>query len=126
MNAEIAIRIKRIREYRNYSQSYVAAKLKIRQNTYSKIENGITPIQLPRLEKIAKILDVSVEDILNKDMPLFFLEKRNENKNVNVLLEKIFYEIQSVKEQNKTIIETLQIKTNIRTKTSLNNKKKKK
>ncbi len=67
---QIAVRIKKIREYRNYTQAYVAKKLGIKQNTYSRIENGVSIIKPARLEKIASILDVKIEFILNEDIPV--------------------------------------------------------
>ena len=74
MNTDTAKRIKKIREYRNYTQAYMASQLKICQNTYSKIENGIIAIKPPRIEKIARILDVPVDNIRNEDVILFNID----------------------------------------------------
>ena len=61
----VAANIRKIREYRNYTQEYLAAKLKISQNAYSKIELGYTKITIERLFRIADILEVNSIDILN-------------------------------------------------------------
>ncbi|WP_163027667.1 helix-turn-helix domain-containing protein, partial [Pseudomonas viridiflava] len=40
----VAGNIRKIREYRDYTQDYLAAKLKISQNAYSKIELGYSKL----------------------------------------------------------------------------------
>jgi len=64
---KVAANIRKIREYRNYTQEYLAAKLKISQNAYSKIELGYTKITIDRLFRIADILEVSSTDIINSE-----------------------------------------------------------
>jgi len=64
----VAVNIRKIREYRNYTQEYLAMKLNISQNAYSKIELGYTKITLERLYEIAQILEVdSIELIRAED-----------------------------------------------------------
>jgi transcriptional regulator with XRE-family HTH domain len=60
-------KIRTIRELRGYSQDYVAAKLEIAQNTYSKLETNQTKMTTEMLEKIAAILEVSINDILSEE-----------------------------------------------------------
>ena len=60
----IAGNIRKVREFRNYTQDYLAAKLDISQNAYSKIELGYSKITLDRLFQIAKILEVEVTQLL--------------------------------------------------------------
>ncbi|MBS1529362.1 MAG: helix-turn-helix transcriptional regulator [Bacteroidetes bacterium] len=62
---KVAHNIRKIREYRNYTQEYLAAKLRISQNAYSKIELGHTRITIDRLFHIANILEVDPIDILD-------------------------------------------------------------
>jgi transcriptional regulator with XRE-family HTH domain len=52
--------VRRIRENRNYSQEYMAGKLSVSQNTYSKLELGYTALTLERLISIAHVLDVDI------------------------------------------------------------------
>jgi transcriptional regulator with XRE-family HTH domain len=59
--------IRKIREFRNYTQDYLAAKLHISQNAYSKIELGYSSITLARLLSIAEILEVDIVDLINSD-----------------------------------------------------------
>jgi len=61
---EIVANIRKIRDYRDYTQDYLALKLGISQNAYSKIELGYSKITLDRLFHIALILEVEVNDIL--------------------------------------------------------------
>ncbi len=112
--ADTGQRIKKIREYRSYTQSYMATKLKIGQNTYSKIENGIIEIKSQRLEKIANILNVSVESILNNDLQLLnvYINKDKKNKKLFVLIENLINEVQQIKEQNNAIIQALKVNQN--------------
>lgn len=60
----VAANIRKIREYRNYTQDYLAAKLKISQNAYSKIELGYSKITIDRLIQIAIILEVEVMQLI--------------------------------------------------------------
>ncbi|SFA39719.1 Helix-turn-helix domain-containing protein [Pedobacter suwonensis] len=56
--------IRKIREYRAYTQKYLATKLKISQNAYSKIEIGDSKLTIDRLFHIAMILNVEVANLL--------------------------------------------------------------
>ena len=60
----VAGNIRKVRKFRNYTQDYLAAKLEISQNAYSKIELGYTKITLDRLFHIALILEVEVTQLL--------------------------------------------------------------
>ena len=64
---EIVTNIRKIREFRNYTQDYLAAKLKISQNAYSKIELGYSSITLNRLVEIAEILEIDLVDLVCRD-----------------------------------------------------------
>lgn len=64
---EIVTNIRKIREFRNYTQDYLAAKLKISQNAYSKIELGYSSITLNRLVEIAEILEIELVDLVCPD-----------------------------------------------------------
>jgi len=65
----VAAAIRKRREKRNYTQEYLALKLNISQNAYSKIELGYTKITLERLFQIADILEFDVTDFINADKP---------------------------------------------------------
>ena len=63
----IAANIRGKREYRNFTQEYLALKLNISQNAYSKIELGYTKITVERLFQIADILEMDILDFINID-----------------------------------------------------------
>ena len=56
----VAEKIRSRREYMNYTQQYVAGKLRITQNAYSKIECGRISINVQRLFEIAAALETDV------------------------------------------------------------------
>jgi transcriptional regulator with XRE-family HTH domain len=62
--------IKKYRELRNYSQKYVATKMGMSQNAYSKIENNITQLTVHHIKELAKILDVPITDFLRDDFEI--------------------------------------------------------
>jgi len=63
----IAANIRNVREGLNYTQEYLAAKLGISQNAYSKIELGYTKITVERLFQIAAILNADVHDLIDTE-----------------------------------------------------------
>lgn len=63
----IAANIRNTRERLAYTQEYLAAKLSISQNAYSKIELGYTKITVERLFQIAVILDVDIHDLIDAE-----------------------------------------------------------
>ena len=67
-------KIKMIRELRNYSQEYVAERVGIKQNSYSKIELNQTKLTAEMLQKIADVLQVSPMDIMNQQPAIINLQ----------------------------------------------------
>lgn len=65
MWSSIINNIKNIRELKNYTQEYMASQLGLTQSGYNKIEKGKTILGHNRLIKIAEILEVCVDDIIN-------------------------------------------------------------
>jgi transcriptional regulator with XRE-family HTH domain len=63
----IAANIRKTRERLNYTQEYLAAKLSISQNAYSKIELGYTKITVERLFQIAAILDTDIHSLIDTE-----------------------------------------------------------
>lgn len=54
------------RQTMNYTQAYIAGKLGISQNAYSKIESGQTNFTVKRLYEIAYILETNVADFIQQ------------------------------------------------------------
>ena len=61
----VATNIRKIREYRGYPQEYLAMKLGISQNAYSKIELAYTKLTVERLLEITSILEIDIVTLLN-------------------------------------------------------------
>lgn len=59
------LKIKNLRELRNYTQEHMAHSLGLTQRAYSSIENGKTQLTIERLREITQILNVSIGDILD-------------------------------------------------------------
>ena len=70
--SSIGTKIRKLRELRNYKQGYMADKLGISPGAYGKIERDETELSHERLEQIAKVLDLSVADILSFDEKTVF------------------------------------------------------
>jgi transcriptional regulator with XRE-family HTH domain len=62
--------IKKYREMRNYSQKYVAAKMGMSQNAYSKIENNITGLTVQHVKELSKILEIPISDLLKDEFEI--------------------------------------------------------
>lgn len=60
-------RIRLLRHQNGWSQEDVAKKLEISIPAFSKIETGITDVNLSRIEQIAKLFDLSIVDLLTFD-----------------------------------------------------------
>jgi len=61
------IKIKQIRELKNFTQEYVAGKLNLSTRAYSKIETGETQLTINRLNEISSILGIEPLEILGFD-----------------------------------------------------------
>lgn len=68
MSVATGIKIKKIREFKNYTQDYMANKLGMSQNSYSRIESGQTKLDIDRLKEISKLLDVPVETMVSDEL----------------------------------------------------------
>lgn len=57
--------IKQLRQKKGWSQAEVAKRLKISIPAFSKIETGITDINISRLNQIAKVFEMSTLEIIS-------------------------------------------------------------
>ncbi len=65
LSEKIGEKIKQVREKQNLTQQFIADELGITSNGYGKIERGDSNINIDKLEKIAEILKVKLEDLLD-------------------------------------------------------------
>ncbi|MFO0494356.1 MAG: helix-turn-helix domain-containing protein [Flavobacteriia bacterium] len=61
------IKIKQIRELKNFTQEHVATHLGLTIRAYSKIESGETQLTINRLNEISRILGVEPMEVLGLD-----------------------------------------------------------
>lgn len=91
--------IRRYRELKNYSQKYVAGKMGISQNAYSKIENNLTQLTVHHLKQLSEILQVPITDLLRDDFeihkPLFMHGKAIHKEDLIELLDLIKQKLQA-------------------------------
>jgi len=59
--------IRQLRQKKGWSQGEVAKRLQISIPAFSKIETGITDINISRLEQIAALFGVSTMDIISRE-----------------------------------------------------------
>jgi len=63
MGVSLGRKIRLLREINGYKQSFMAEKLGITQNGYSKIESDVTNVSAARLEEIAQIFGISISEL---------------------------------------------------------------
>lgn len=61
----IGDKIRKVRELKGLKQEYVAGKLGLSVTAYGNIERNESSLSFERLEEIAEVLEVTVQDILN-------------------------------------------------------------
>lgn len=65
-------KLRLLREFRNYSQEYIAEKLGITQHAYSRLENNQTKLTAERLERLASILNIPPLELLSDKEPVIY------------------------------------------------------
>lgn len=68
----IGHKIQKLRELKNYTQEYMAEQLKMSQANYSRLENNSIEMSLDKLQVIAKVLEISLEDLISLDEKVVF------------------------------------------------------
>lgn len=81
---EIGQKIKKVRELRNFTQDYVASKLGITQEAYSKIESNKTNVSIQKLEQISQVLEVNIYDLMSFDEKTIFYNSAEKQTNTNI------------------------------------------
>ena len=69
---ELSEKLKTIRKLKNFTQETVAEKLGISTYSYAKIERGETDVKYSRLQKIAKIMGIQLEELFGLDVKSIF------------------------------------------------------
>ena len=99
----IGKKIKNLRHKINWSQGEVAVQMNISIPAFSKIENGITDINIKRLNQIANLLGVSAHELL-RGVQKGFLDVKSPSTVITDLKEAILQrELDIIKIQKKLI-----------------------
>ena len=77
---KIGDKLKRIRDIKGLKQEDIAALLKITPQAYSKVERNETKLDTDRLEEIAKIFNMTVDEIQQFDDKNLFVNNLQECK----------------------------------------------
>lgn len=68
----IGLKIKKIRELKNYTQEYMAEQLAISQTTYARFEKEDADLTISKLKKISHLLEITIEELINFDEKIIF------------------------------------------------------
>lgn len=81
---QIGEKLKVMRQCKDWTQEELAEKLGLAVNTYAKIEQGKVAIKLDKLEKVAQIMGVDVQELIdtNEKTVFNYAEKCNHNNNL--------------------------------------------
>ena len=114
-------KLKKIRELKNFTQEYMASRLEMSQSGYGKIERDETEVSYQKLEKIAEVFGIKVEDIINFNEKLVFNVMHNNTGNGYVVnqgisdKEKELYE-QIIAQQKEEILYLRELVEKLRSK----------
>ncbi len=74
------LKIKKLRELKNLSQEWVGEQLGVGQPDYSKIENGIVKLTPDKIEKLAKIFGVEINELYSDGNNTFNITNNDNGK----------------------------------------------
>jgi transcriptional regulator with XRE-family HTH domain len=94
--------IRQLRQKNGWSQNEVAKRLQISIPAFSKIETGITDINISRLDQIAKLFEVSTLEIISDGGDITLLGNLTE---ITSLKDKLAFKEDEIIQLQKKIIE---------------------
>lgn len=86
--------LRKLREFRNYTQEFMAGELGKSQNAYSQMETGKTKIKEEEIIKLAALLDVSPTELMS-DEPVIVKINNTKVENGGIFngnLQNLYYE----------------------------------
>lgn len=99
-------KIRMLRERQGLSQKQVALDLGINQSTYSKMEACEERISIENCKKIAKVIGVSISDIIEFEDKYRFVEKseESEKKQLSEQISVLIKEIEELRRDNRILL----------------------
>lgn len=98
---EIGQKVKKLRELRNFTQEYMAKELNMTPAGYGKIERDESDVTYQKLEKIADILGIKIEDIVNFNEKVIFNQMNNQHATAGYIIH------QSISEHERKLYEQI-------------------
>lgn len=86
-------KIREIRTQKNLSQEYLASYLGIDTSSYHRLERGVSPLSIQRLEKIVEALEITLSDLFS------FRETPTQRKTQDILILRLEDEIRFLRSQ---------------------------
>jgi len=75
----VGLKIRRLREERNISQEYIASQMALTQSSYGRLEKDDNRLTVPKIIKIAEVLNVSISKLFNEKATNFIQESNGDN-----------------------------------------------
>jgi len=98
---QVSTKIKKIREFKGFSQEFMAEKLSMSQAAYSKLEKNNKSINFDNIKDIAKVLSVDPMQLLNFDEQQIFNNDNQQGGNAGNLI------IQAYSEKERRLYEKM-------------------
>lgn len=94
-------RIRKMREEKGITQELMAMSLDITQSNYGRLEKDDRRLTVPKIQKIAEILNVSIAQIFNESSEKVINQMHNESPTA--------YNVENLYQDNKEVYEQLNI-----------------
>lgn len=92
----IGHRIRRFREEKGFSQEYMALELEISQASYARLESQESRLDVQRLIRIAKILQVHFAQLIGEEPQNIFHQNNEKSNQVNGFVQNLYQESQEI------------------------------
>jgi transcriptional regulator with XRE-family HTH domain len=96
---KIGLRIKQLREGKGISQESMARVLQITQSNYGRLEKDDKRLTVPKIQKIAEFLEVSISHIFNEKASKIIHQTHNDSPSA--------YNVENLYQDNKQVYEQL-------------------
>jgi len=107
MNSLMGMKIKNLREAKNYSQEYVSDYISISQPTLARIEAGKTSTWVNYIDKICSLFEIEVVDLLIPDHIQILNTNSNDQKKEALLVDDIMRKLIKQYEENISMKEQI-------------------
>ena len=96
----VGSKIRKYREEKGIKQEYMANELEITQSSYGRLEKDDSRLTVPKIQKIAEVLNISVSVLFGEKAGNILYENKGSNVQTGTLVQNYEKEhIQSLKEE---------------------------